>query len=541
MKTLLYNSICIFILTCSSLYSQNLEPIWIKNYGGTENDWFGKDCIQIDNEGNIIIAGYLKGVFIDTFYVNGSFVAKFSQNGNLIWLSKPDSSLDFKPQFLRTTTNNDIYIFSHSMPHGTWGLKNKLAKINYSGNIQWCKEYITAQPDFGTDPNQYIALDIKNEELYLALNLYSYIVLPNNDTIRQSGFHRKYYVLELDSSGQLTDFFRSLETTVLINFKTDQSGNFYHYTTAPSPYTKRLIKYDNDYTLMLHVKDFSLDYDAIHISNDNNIYTSILGNDTLFTVNQNDSITSNNLHLIKMNSDFEIEWTHKFKGFKECPHPVIPQLNMCNSNFSEIKSTTDNNNVFVYGLFKYKFRLGNNLFYTSDSSKYSFFISKFSKEGIYYWTEVLNSKETLSNNEVNTIEVNVLPDGSLLCGLMYESEVQIGDSLYSSNGNYDLIFMRLQETGVGLKPTQENKNSYFELYPNPVNDVFEVNFSTTENFQSGKINIYNFCGALVYEIPIKLDKSNNKIKINAALFAPGMYYICVETQQQRWTRKFVKL
>jgi len=247
------------LLLTISTNAQHLEAVWVKQIGDVGYDGFGENFIQFNNN-NIVIAGLLTNTQIDSLLINGPFVANYSPAGNLVWLSLPDTSYNFYPKFFRINQNNEVYILSYST--GGFQLKNTLVKLNSFGEKLWSKVFSSAAQDWGTGGTQYLDFNIFDDSLYLAMNLYNHIVLPNNDTIKQeSGFNRKYYVFKFDGDCNLKSYFRSFETTILLSFDIDNNRDTYHYTNAPNPNKTRLIKYDKNYNQMLNVKDFSLEFD----------------------------------------------------------------------------------------------------------------------------------------------------------------------------------------------------------------------------------------------------------------------------------------
>ncbi len=146
------------------------------------------------------------------------------------------------------------------------------------------------------------------------------------------------------------------------------------------------------------------------------------------------------------------------------------------------------------------------------------------------------SKETTLLNGFNTIEVKVLPDGSLVCGLMYKSEVQVEDSLYTSQGGGGILLMRLQETGTGLKPVQQNKSFSFEVYPNPAHNSVQVNINL-ENNNELLLQIFDITGRCVLNVNHK--NSKQTIILDISKLKAGLYFIKVSAVNQLGVKKLV--
>jgi len=275
-----------------------------------------------------------------------------------------------------------------------------------------------------------------------------------------------------------------------------------------------------------------------NLSNDKNIYTTKIGNDALFDTTQTDSITNNNLFLAKIDNALEIEWINKFKGYRECPLPNNPNIFKCITHFYCVKTITYNDYVYIYGTFKHKFKIENNIYFTTDSSKYSYFITKLDKNGNYVWTEIFESLETtaVADCPFSIMDLKILENGNLICGLMFKTQIKIGDSLYISAGDNDIILMNLQETGVGLKPLQQNKAFSFELYPNPANARITIIPSPAFN-KSFSVQIFDITGrCLINENYINAEQT---INLDISKLKQGMYLVKFQSDNQSGVKKLM--
>lgn len=287
---------------------------------------------------------------------------------------------------------------------------------------------------------------------------------------------------------------------------------------------------------MLQVADFQYWYDKIFLGNENSIYTSTISNDTAYGFGYLDTLTDNNLFIVKFNDDFEKEWVRKYKGYKEFPLPQFPSTLRCVTDFGKVKIISNNNDIYVYGVFKYKFSIEGSIFYTPDSSKISYFISKFDKLGNYFWTEVFESYEETDILNYSSFDLEILDDGSLICFLVFKSEVQICDSLFMCNGAVNSLFMRLKETNVGLKPVTENQTFTFEVYPNPAHNSVLVNINL-ENNKEFSIQIFDITGRCV----LKENHKNSKqtIILDISKLNTGLYFVNIQANNQSNIKKLI--
>ena len=435
--------------------------------------------------------------------------------------------------------NNNVYVFS-SIDYNLDFITYALIKLNSNGEKQWVKTFKYKNSGYFPE-TEMLSLKIRElEKIYLAwyLDMF-YLVLPSGDTLHANN---KYHILEFDTNGSLTGNFTPIEQCVLNDYQIDENNNNYHLTVKPYlNFGTRLIKYNYNYSQMLQVADFQHWYNNIFFDNENSIYTSTISNDTAYGVGYLDTLTDNNLFIVKHNDDFEQEWVKKFKGYRECPLPQFPSILRCLTDFGKVKIISHNNDIYVYGVFKYKFSIEGSSFYTPDSSKISYFISKFDKQGNYFWTEIFESYEETDILNYSTFDLKILDDGSLICFLIFKSEVQICDSLYVCNGSVSSLFMRLQETNVGLKPFPENKSFTFEVFPNPATDMLNIEINNIDLEIQNQLKIYNFLGTVVLETNVAINKDNNSFSLNIKHLTSGLYFISIENKLEKFVKKVLIL
>ncbi len=82
---------------------------------------------------------------------------------------------------------------------------------------------------------------------------------------------------------------------------------------------------------------------------------------------------------------------------------------------------------------------------------------------------------------------------------------------------------------------EESDINYFEVYPNPATDNFNVSFILDEQ-QDVKIELYDLLGKCVYSNVIKSTKEST-ITINSGNLQQGMYYISLKTNQGIKTKR----
>jgi len=101
---------------------------------------------------------------------------------------------------------------------------------------------------------------------------------------------------------------------------------------------------------------------------------------------------------------------------------------------------------------------------------------------------------------------------------------------------FDLVYVDNSITDINESSSFES----FKLYPNPVQDKFNLEIQLTE-YSNVNINIVNSFGQNVYQTQTKFNKGNNVLNINSEQFEYGVYLINVTTGSGKViTHRFVK-
>jgi len=527
MKTLKYTFFILFNLFYLSLFSQHIEPLWIKHFGTPSGKAYINNYKSFyeDSDGNIILSIYLKDIYVDSNFINGDYALKLTPSGDYIVIKKLEE-IGLR-SFSIDNENNIIYVKTVHSENFTDVFT--LIKLDSNFDSLWVLNFLSEWNLFfeGTGVKN-IRIDSQNN-IYLPFTPNDVsTVLPNNDTV----FSNEFFV-KINAEGEFIKSYVLPDLYYAYCFDLIEKDSLFYFT-----YGQNIVEYDTT----PQVKQMRSFYkDLFHFSIDSNhFYLSDWGADTLYNFVTNDTIINNNLFIHKLNNSFDDVWIKKVKGYMDCLHPTIQNLYLCRSSFKCIKTEVSNNALFVYGAFKYKLSISNDTFFTQDSSKYSFFIMKFDKNGNYHWTEVFQSLEPNIDDLSNTFELKVMSDNSLLCGIVFTTQIQIYDSLYIKKGNNDLILMRLHETGTGLKPLAENKSFSFELYPNPANDVVTIDILSDENIGSYTFKIFDLMGTLVYSKAVSIETNHYSDKFNISHLPQGMYFVTLEAQNGKIVKKLVK-
>lgn len=131
--------------------NSSLAVQWIKTFDGQGlNDEASK--VEIDYNGNIIIAGYVQKPIDGKEYI----IIKYDSNGNLLWQKEKDFSNDYGDNIVKNIVldiSGNIYATGESIENGEAQIVT--VKLDENGNQKWSKEF----DEIGKDEVNNIKLD----------------------------------------------------------------------------------------------------------------------------------------------------------------------------------------------------------------------------------------------------------------------------------------------------------------------------------------------------------------------------------------------
>lgn len=178
LKPILYSSI--FILASMLCSAQDIEPKWLKYFGGQGSDEIYSSAI--DNAGNLYITGYFQDeITFDncTLKSLGSsdiFLAKFDSDGGLLWAKQAGGTYsenliiaEFAKKIKIDNQGNIIIagcfmwqaFFDSTSLRGRGYMDIFVAKYNASGKVIWVKGYGGNEHDFFYD------MDILGNQIFI--------------------------------------------------------------------------------------------------------------------------------------------------------------------------------------------------------------------------------------------------------------------------------------------------------------------------------------------------------------------------------------
>ena len=134
------------------------------------------------------------------------------------------------------------------------------------------------------------------------------------------------------------------------------------------------------------------------------------------------------------------------------------------------------------------------------------------------FTSVFN--ETLQSNEWEQRSVNI-------------SGNYAGQNVYVAFRNYntsDIFLMKIDDINVTAGVGVENHETNVSIYPNPANNVLNINANENIN----RVEVFNIMGQMVGSY----DANDTYTQINTTTFANGVYTVKVETENGTMTQKF---
>ncbi len=155
----------------------------------------------------------------------------------------------------------------------------------------------------------------------------------------------------------------------------------------------------------------------------------------------------------------------------------------------------------------------------------------------------------VSNEVGKKLEVNVIYEGTTLDGFTtanihanYRFNTGPWVNLFNQNSN----FLRVIDTAIGIftnVPTdvEDLKEILsFEIIPNPVNDLLNLNLTSNKSFESNLV-IFNTEGKIVSEHPQQIRQGNNTIQIFTNNLSKGLYVIQLADKSGKIkSKKFLK-
>ncbi|EIA07570.1 T9SS type A sorting domain-containing protein [Flavobacterium frigoris] len=132
-----------------------------------------------------------------------------------------------------------------------------------------------------------------------------------------------------------------------------------------------------------------------------------------------------------------------------------------------------------------------------------------------------------NNDGYIAFKIKTLP--TLVVGDTFQNEANI-----YFDYNFPILTNKATSTFKTLGTSDFNFSTYFNIYPNPVNEILNINSKHSIEVQS--IAIYDILGQMVIVVP----NANSVSKIDVSKLATGKYFLKMNTEKGSSNMKFIK-
>lgn len=466
-----------FLITCLLLFSQAMlaqEGDSVFYIGGNEDDR-GVDIIRGEH-------GYLLLCSTRSFGASSEdyMILKLSDDGR--W--NPQyvygyANQDYPAKFL-STSNGKTHFFGTSWGRGYGRLDVELLTIDDSLNVSTTNHYGDRYDDWGLSST------------------------PTNDNgavitghSRSSGVMGDILLYKIDNQGLLLwkKYFGTTAKDVAADVLEESDGSLLVFGTVSGFLGYSTFDFQrNNANYILYKTDNlgNILWNREYGGNKHDLASKIIKHPTgyiLLGSSQTVGNTSFDIHLSKLDSNYEITWQKAFG----------------NSYFdyaNDIKIT--DNALYVLGSAATEDR-------TTD-----IVVIKCDLNGNLIWKKIIEEDGSQYG-------------GSLLVHDTIIAVVGYGNT-FQTQSKEDVLFFRLNTiSGKIIKFNQDSdfQTSEIQIYPNPVEDMLYLRIPETKNGQKNKISLINIAGRTVFEFDTYL----NYLMIDVNEYASGIYFLTSSNEQ----------
>ncbi len=505
-------------------FDQNGNPIWIKGFGGA-NDDVTVD-VAIDMNGNIYLTGYFQGAGVNAFDANPATDDDdgnpSTSNADEYWLSVL-SAINSRDCFIIKLDSNGDFVWAKqvSNPVGAANEDSSSIEIDGSGNVYVAGNFLYA--DFDPSPSSEVLITASNttsEGFLLKLDPDGNFVWvktyestgiskimdmefsPDGNLFLTGRYNGE---IDLDSSSNVATFSSNGETDLFL-LKLDTNGDYL--------WGKSFGSTGNENVNTIKVLPSGI-YVCGHFSETTDFDPSS-GNTSITPSGDDDGFLS------KFDSSGNFDFVYTIGG------------DTTGNGFEEIENVIEKNgNLIISGDF-----IGTADFDNSSNSSLStsaglndaFVLEINSSNGDYLDHNIIGGDDKESNNNLVLTNGNEL----LLYGNFRSSSIDLnpfdGIDIYNNNFAFEDFYISHFST-LTLLSTSDFYNDTVELYPNPTKDIIHI---SANNIVFNGYKIYNHLGQLV--------KNNTSpfTTININSLPDGIYYIYLMSNEKMIIKRIIK-
>jgi len=124
--------------------------------------------------------------------------------------------------------------------------------------------------------------------------------------------------------------------------------------------------------------------------------------------------------------------------------------------------------------------------------------------------------------------------GIIGCG-DFTQYLKIDNNTYYLDSLRDIVLFSMDySTSID---SEINQSFIFKVYPNPTNSIINVILESKE-IKSGELRIYNIHGQMMKYISLSVKQQTLSADISS--LSPGLYLVCLTSDNQRYCQKIIK-
>jgi hypothetical protein len=481
-------SVFIFLFI-PNLYSQEINFDWNKTFGDI-NRTIGLS-IAADSSGNIYTCGKFSGVFQENDRMWGrateedGYLLKMDSLGNIIW-------------FKQFTSNNNAVIISLAIDHS-----NKIYVIgNYENTVTFDTTIYTNNTDTIYSSNMFISKFSENGQLIWAKNTGAVqytgnrISIDYDNNILLSGFSIDINLFNED--GPIS----TLDSSYIAG-----SGGHYYWDYF-HPTENFMAKYDPNGQLLWIKNAGEFNYEIIPDKLNNIIITGNMYHDTYFDNILVPSIGFETTYLAKYSPQGSLQWVKTSGGSS-------------NYNCGYALAIDTNNNIYQGGqICGNNVQFNDQLFFEFSGS--SAFLAKYNQDGTFQWAHEIGTPRGMMDegnfNRINSIIID--QNQELILTGFFLDNLSIANTRLISEGAFDLLLLKYSLSGTAIKAGQFTKHGWVsgnKICLGPHNKLFYTGFSSEQSWNS-RDPIYTIVGRIDKSIPTSPLSVQSLVKQNFNIY-----------------------